>query len=88
MASRGLVSAPDLCQVSSIHLLMTEVIANCWRFTLTGETTPDPRPWADLLASGDHKMIEKAERTHYLDWKNPGPDGKPAKRVFKPKAGK
>jgi len=28
------------------------------------------------------------QRTHYLDWENPGPDGKPVKRVFKPKAGK
>ena len=35
-----------------------------------GSTAPDPRPWADLLASGDHKRIECAERVAFLDWKD------------------
>ena len=87
-AGRGLAHAIDRCQVDSIATCNAEIEADCWRFTLAGETAPDSRPWGDLLVSGDHKQIERAERTHYLDWKNPGLDGKPAKRVFKPKAGK
>ena len=69
-ASRGLNLAADLCQVSSIGRLMSEVRCDCWRFTLQGSTAPDPRPWAELLASGDHRRIAGAERIAFLDWKD------------------
>jgi len=52
--------------------------------TLAGATAPDPRPWTDILASGDHKRVVKAERVAFLDWANPGPDGKPVKRKWSP----
>jgi len=68
--SRGLGHVPDLCQVNSITVGNAEIEADCWRFTLAGETTPDPRPWSDLLASGDHARIERAERVAFLDWKD------------------
>lgn len=87
-ASRGLGRALDLCQISTLARLNAEIEADCWRFTLAGKQIRDTRRWSELLTSGDHKQIEQAERTHYLDWENPGPDGKPVKRVFKPKAGK
>lgn len=47
-----------------------EIEADCWRFTLQGSTTPDPRSWADMLVSGDHARIEHAERVAFLDWKD------------------
>lgn len=67
---RGIADVPDLCHVTSVAYGNAEIEADCWRFTLTGSTTPDPRPWADLLASGDHKRIERAERVAFLDWKD------------------
>ena len=69
-ASRGFGFTSDRCQVSGIACANYEIEADCWRFTLAGETVPDPRPWADLLASGDHKRIECAERVAFLDWKD------------------
>lgn len=81
-ASRGLASVPDRGQANSILQANTEIEADCWRFTLDGQTSPDPRPWADILASGDNKRIVAAERTHYLDWAKPGRDGKPVKRLW------
>lgn len=56
------------CQVDSIARLRSEVAADCWRFTLRGQKKPDPRPWAEILASGDNVKVEKAERIAYLDW--------------------
>ena len=69
-ASRGLAYAPDLCQISSIATANAEIEADCWRFTLAGETAPDPRSWVELLASGDHRRIAGAERVASLDWKD------------------
>ena len=69
-ASRGLAYVPDLCQVNSIAAGNAEIEADCWRFTLAGETSPDPRPWSEMLASGDHVRIERAERVAFLDWKD------------------
>ncbi len=68
--SRGLAYAPDLCLVSSIATGNAEIEADCWRFTLQGSTAPDPRPWAELLASGDHRRIAGAKRVAFLDWKD------------------
>lgn len=81
--SRGLSNAVDLCQVGSLVQLLREVECSCWALTLDGATTPDPRPWADLLASGDHKRIVKAGRVAFLDWEKPGKDGKPVRRLWK-----
>lgn len=67
--SRGF-RTPDLCQVTSLARTNSEIEADCWRFTLDGCDVPDPRPWSELLASGDHKRVVSAERTHYLDWQN------------------
>lgn len=69
-ASRGLAYAFDLCQVDSIASANAEIEADCWRFTLAGADAPDPRPWAELLASGDHKRIASAERVAFLDWQD------------------
>ena len=69
-ASRGLVQANDRCQVHGMPSANAEIEADCWRFTLTGEIAPDLRSWAELLASGDHKRIERAERVAFLDWKD------------------
>lgn len=82
--SRGLQTAPDLLQIRSLPRLYKEVRAGCWALWLDGAPSPDPRPWADLLASGDHKRVVKAERVAFLDWANPGPDGKPVKRKWSP----
>lgn len=68
--TRGLCTVSDRCQVNGITRANAEIEADCWRFTLAGETAPDPRPWAELLASGDHKRIERAERVAFLDWKD------------------
>jgi superfamily II DNA or RNA helicase len=81
--SRGLFGAVDLCQVNSLVRASYELGTDCWALTLEGATAPDPRPWADILVSGDHKRIVKVERTHFLDWAKPGKDGKPVRRVFK-----
>lgn len=72
--TRGLSVAPDRAQVTSHRRFTSEIEADCWRFTLQGSTTPDPRPWADLLASGDHARIERAERVAFLDWLEVDPD--------------
>lgn len=81
--SRGLGYAPDLCQVNSLARINDEIEADCWALWLDGATAPDPRPWADILASGDHKRIVKAERIAFLDWTNPGKDGKPVRHPWK-----
>jgi len=85
-ASRGLGYALDLCQVNSICRFKTETIADCWRFTLKGAKRHDKRPWAAILASGDNKKIESAERIAFLDWENPDADGKPVRRPWSPPA--
>ena len=69
-SSRGLGFVPDLGQVDGISAGNAEIEADCWCFTLTNKTAPDPRPWAELLASGDHRRIERAERVAFLDWKD------------------
>jgi len=69
--SRGLVFALDRCQVKSISRANLEIEHDCWRFTLKGAKKPDRRQWADILASGDNKKIESAERVAFLDWENP-----------------
>lgn len=81
---RGLGVAKDRCQVSTLGRLYDEVRTNCWALWLDGATDPDPRPWAAILASGDHKRVVKAERVAFLDWENPGPDGKPVRRKWSP----
>jgi len=89
----GVRDVPDRCQATSIFRLRLEREANCWRFTLKGAKRPDPRKWADILASGDNKKIETAQRVAFLDWENPDADGKPVRRpwsppVTQPEAGK
>lgn len=71
--TRGLRVTPDRAQVVSYRRFTSEIEADCWRFTLADADAPDPRPWAELLASGDHVRIASAERTHYLDWQQPDP---------------
>lgn len=66
--SRGLQKTSDLCQAGSLLKANAEIEADCWRFTLAGETTPDLRPWSDMLACGDHRRIATAERAAFLDW--------------------
>ena len=66
--SRGLNTVSDLCQAGTLLKANAEIETDCWRFTLGDATLPDPRSWAELLASGDHKQIVSAQRTHYLDW--------------------
>jgi len=80
--SRGLAFVPDLCRDDSLSHLMVGIKADCWSLWLDGATAPDPRPWAHILASGDHKRVVKAERVAFLDWDKPGPDGKPVKRPW------
>jgi superfamily II DNA or RNA helicase len=84
--SRGLGYAIDLCQVNSLSRLKLESEHDCWRFTLKGAKKPDTRPWAVLLASGDNKKIESAERVAFLDWENPDTNGKPVRRPWSPPA--
>ena len=81
--SRGLAFAPDLCQVNSIYKIKQERDADCWHFTLRGQKKPDPRPWSALLASGDNVKVEKAERTHYLDWTDLDKNGQPKRKPWK-----
>ena len=68
--SRGLGYVSDLGQINSIPTANAEIEADCWRFALAGEVTPDPRPWSELLASGDHAKISSSERVAYLDWQD------------------
>ena len=68
--------------MSTLGRLYAEVRADCWALWLDSATVPDPRPWADILASGDHKRVVKAERVAFLDWEKPGPDGKPVRRKW------
>jgi len=65
---RPLGASGDICQVNTLGRLWAEVEHDCWRFTLKGAKRPDPRPWTDILASGDNKLIETAERIAFLDW--------------------
>ena len=45
---------------------------------------PDPRPRGLLsLASGDNVKVEKAERTHYLDWTDPDKNGRPKRKPWR-----
>lgn len=55
-------------EAATLGRVNSEIEAGCWQFTLDGCDAPDARPWAELLASGDHKRIVSAVRTHYLDW--------------------
>lgn len=71
--SRGLYKATDRCQANSICRVNAEIEADCWRVTLAEGDSPDPRTWAELLASGDNTRIKFVERTHYLDWTNCDP---------------
>lgn len=84
--SRGVGGSPEalalLMQVNSLARLKQERDADCWRFTLKGAKRPDPRPWAELLASGDNVKVEKAERTHYLDWTDLDRNGQPKRKVW------
>lgn len=73
--SRGLNKVSDLCQAGTLLKANAEIEADCWRFTLQGSTAPDPRPWSDLLASGDHRRIAGAERVAFLDWTTYNPAG-------------
>ena len=66
--SRGLNRVNDLCQAGTLLRANAEIEADCWRFTLANTNIADPRSWIELFASGDHKQIVNAERTHYLDW--------------------
>jgi len=68
--TRGIGYAIDRCQLESLHKINMEIEADCWRFVLQGQDKPDPRSWSDLLVSGDHKRIERAERVAFLDWKD------------------
>lgn len=72
--SRGLSITPDRAQVISHRRFTSEIESDCWAFTLEGQTASDTRCWADILASGEHKLIIAAERTHYLDWQDVDPD--------------
>ena len=73
--SRGLGATPEalavLCQVNSISRLQAEIRADCWRLWLDGSETPDPRPWAEILAAGDNVRVARAERVAFLDWDDP-----------------
>jgi len=73
-AARGLGEASDVCQVRNFRQSTAEIEHDCWRFTLKGARKPDPRKWAAILASGDNKLIESAERIAFLDWENPDSD--------------
>jgi len=84
--SRGLGYAPDLCQINSIPRTRVEIQHDCWRFTLKGARKPDKRPWTAILASGDNKLIEFAQRIAFLDWENPDAAGKPVRRPWSPPA--
>ena len=66
--SRGLTNTTDRAQVSTITGLNAEIEHDCWQFKLKGHDSSDTRSWADLVTSGDHKQIESATRTHFLDW--------------------
>ena len=66
--SRGLAYATDRCQVHTLTGLHAEIENECWQFLLAGATSYDTRSWAELFASGDHKLITSANRTYYLDW--------------------
>lgn len=81
-SSEAVVGDPDLCQAKTAGLVVAEVRADCWALWLDGATDPDPRPWAEILASGDHKRVVKAERVAFLDWEKPGKDGKPVRRPW------
>lgn len=72
--TRGLSIAPDRAQVNSHRRFTSEIEADCWAFVLEGSTAPDPRTWSELLASGEHRLIVAAERTHYLDWQVVDPE--------------
>ncbi len=68
--SRDLCAAPDRCQVTTLMRANAEIEANCWLFTLQGETEPDPRLFEVLLEVGDHKRIASAQRIAFLDWED------------------
>ena len=85
--SRGLgetdTAAGLLCQAGSIARLRAERDADCWRLWLDDPSgSPDPRPWAEILAAGDNARVVRAERVAFLDWQRPGRDGKPARRPW------
>lgn len=72
--SRGIGNSenlPLLCQVNSLARLKAERDADCWRLWLDGAHEPDPRPWADILAAGDHVHVVRAARVAFLDWADP-----------------
>ena len=68
--SRDLYLAPDRCQAITLQRANAEIEANCWLFTLQGESKPDPRCFETLLEAGDHKRIVSAERIAFLDWED------------------
>lgn len=72
--SRGLHAARDRCYASTLGRINTEIENDCWRFMIGDELELDPRPWSELLASGDNQRIVIVRRTHYLDWDNVDPD--------------
>ena len=84
--SRGLgtssMALAVLCQVNSIARMKAEIRADCWRLWLDGADKPDTRLWVDILAAGDNKLVERAERVAFLDWTDPGPDGKPTRKPW------
>jgi len=76
---------PLACQANTKHRVIAEIEANCWWFTLEGQSHPDPRQWHELRITGDHALIVKATRVAYLDFEaqqEPGPCKKAPRRVY------
>ena len=75
-----------LCHVNSLARANDEIAADCWRLWLDGADAPDPRPWADILATGDNKRVVRAERVAFLDWTDLDRAGKPKRKPWSPPA--